>query len=108
MSWLDNVSKAIPLKWKLLGLAVGLLTYTAIIGGAFAYIGSSMKELGVLEERAKNQQAVNTALQNAIKERDNAYAELWEYEQEILATPPSDIRPSDSLIKRHYERVRGK
>ena len=106
-SWLDNVSKAIPLKWKLLGLAVGLLFFVVVIGGTYAYTLSRGIELGELREKDKNKDAANTALENAIKERDEAYAELWDYEQEILATPPDQIRPSDDLIKQHYKRLRG-
>lgn len=100
-----SIWSAIPLKWKVIGVVVGLLTYTAIIGGSIVYIYSQGKEHGVKTERLAQGKAENEALTKAIEERDQAYAQLQEIEDEIFNQPPADDAPLSNGLARTLDRV---
>lgn len=105
MGLLGGIFDKIPLQWKLLGLAVGLLTYWAAIGGSYSYTLSKGVELGELREKDKNKAAVNAALEKAIKERDEAYADLQEIEDEIFNAPDGDDGSLSPVLARELDRV---
>lgn len=86
---------------------------------ALAYIGGFLALLASLwiiwdnggnyrENKIKLQIANqnNEAFDKAYKEIVRLQIELQETENEILAEPTSEIRPSDPVIRRYYERLR--
>lgn len=48
----------------------------------------------------------NQVFENAYQEIVRLKKELQEIEDEIIHEPPSEIRPSDPVIRRYYERLR--
>lgn len=92
-AWLDKVSDAVPMKWKVIALIGGLLFFALGISGSFVYIYEQGKDHGELKERNANKDAQNAALEKALKDRDDALAQLQEYEDEIYNQPETDDGP---------------
>lgn len=101
MSLLD----AIPVKWKVVLFLGGLLSYTAAIGATYTYTLSRGIELGQSRQKKEQDEAAKAAMDQAIKERDAAYAELQSIEDEINHAPESDNGPLPPVLLRQLERV---